>query len=284
MKALIDNNIQIYRTITSSWAENHCNQIFDEVEPVLTDYVLMEYRKTVLQSIEILCILIRDIQGPFNNSVLRQRLGDLLENIGSPTNFFISPRKKNLILSILGFFINQHQDFLNDLNPDEFIEHLIFWAEELEHHQFYVFNRGGKKEDVRKCDNYHEIFKCSLSDKNAKFNCSQGKFPCRVKSVMKTECYQRILDIIMTSNLGIYGDVRDSYQMGKLKGGGRGDKSVGVKCFKISDLLHATSCLKLQTGMVTSDEDLSILTDNADIKTYFYVKKSRGFRKNFNDE
>lgn len=279
MRLLIDNNIQIYRTMSVNWFDCESYKVFDQVQPILTDYVLMEYRRTVIKGIKCLCELIQDM--PFLDSkMLKVRLidilGELLNRIGAPGNTYVSNRQYRLMVKILGFYLNNNSEYLEHTTTKRFILDLTFFAEELEEHLFYRFESSSDINDVRITGNYHNIFMCSLSDKSNGFYCKKGKMTCNVSQIIDSDGYCLITDKILGGDTKIYGDLNCDHLTFNFEPHSIG-KSIGQSCFRISDILHASSCMVLQVGLLTSDKELAVLADIVGINACLYREKDSSF-------
>jgi len=281
MRLLVDNNIQIYRTMSVEWLNNKCDQIFSHVEPILTDYVLMEYRRTAILGIKLLCHLVDDMPQGSDNKMLRVRLSDvladLLVEIGSPSKRYVTTRQIRLTVQILGFYLKQNPESLDNLSPKGFTEHLTFWAEELEDYFFYIYRYGTEIKDVRDSGGYCAVFGCSLSKKNDGYFCKTGKFDCKITEILDSEGYRRIANEILDGDAGIYDELEDNHLNLRFDPQSAG-KSIGRRCFQISDILHASSCIALKVGLLTADKELAKLTNKLGIPTCTYSKKDSSFK------
>ena len=273
MDIVIDNNIQVYRTMSSWWKDFGCDSVFNNTTPIVTDYLLMEYRKTVIDSMHLLIDLINDIPQELQENGLRNRLGELLQKIATP-KIFLTPRKKNLILSVLGYFIIKNPEFLYGLNKSQFIDILNLWSDTLETKEFYEFVINGKVVNIKQQKLFIDLFSCPLSRRGNKITCRKNENTCNVIDIINTHYFSQLIKIAKENNIKEYHQLKEIATIGKklFKNG----RSIGQRrCFKISDLFHAVTCLWAECGIVTSDRSLKILSDLAQIPTKYFELKSK---------
>ncbi len=181
MRTLVDNNIQIYKTTALWWKTNLLDNTFDDydVSPVVSDYVLMEYRKTIIRAIGLLSDLIGDVKG----GNLNERIVEILNHIVSSKKAYASHKMRNLLVEMLSYYHLKRPEYLEGYNTDEFPEFLKSWAEQFELFHFFVFKIDGVYVDIRdKYNNaYVDIFSCPLARQGAKYTCNKTKQTCKAR-------------------------------------------------------------------------------------------------------
>lgn len=247
MYFLLDNNIQIYRTVTSWWKKKNCDEIFNSIEPISTDYVLMEYRKTVIDTIHLIVKWVNEIPEASNENEIKIRLGEILEHFSSP-GYYTSRRKIDLIIGITGYFINENPSYLLGLYKNEFIEALEYWAEELEMHSFYKFIKNGQHKNIQNDNLFYNLFACPLSQKNQKTTCRKGENICNIGDILNSSFFNDLYSIVINNEIDVYDNLIELQNF--MKDIPNNGKSIGQKkCFKISDILHATTCMIAESGI-----------------------------------
>ena len=281
MKTLIDNNIQVHRLVARRWKTADCDRVFERLEPVTTDYVLMEFRKTVIKSLRLLRNLISDVLDARpeanDHDTLRERLGELLAVMSTEPTRYLTSRNRTLLLGIIAYLLKENTLFIEGMAPTEFMEFLDFWSEELETRLFFVFVCSGRVINVRENGNHLEVFDCPLSYPGDRHTCQRGKLECRAVNIIQTGAYRRIMEKIISAEADGYRSLTTVFQ-GKAWQEMKNGRSLGQGiCFTIADTYHVATCLIEGLGLLTSDGALAMLARSVEVPVNHFSVKDFSF-------
>lgn len=280
MKKLVDSSVQILRTITDRGTAAEWGKVFAGCEPVLTDYVLMEYRKTVIRALNHLADLVDEI-GIINGRTMDEgslmlRLGEVMEEVSVYPPRYYTARERTLLMAVIGYFQRHPQEFLRTWSPEELGDYIRWWALDLETHAFFVFAYGEHIENCKDEGNYLTAFKCPLAVQNGLYRCRKGTLECRISDILSSSAYRRAVEPILMRTTDVYTDLLETISAlveGEVKDG----KSVGQKrCFKVSDTFHVSMCLHRLLGLLTADKAMATLAEVLEVDVgHVQVKDGR---------
>ena len=101
---------------------------------------------------------------------------------------------------------------------------------------------------------------------------------CRVVPILQSSAYESVVDKILHGAAAVYDELKgmlckpDFYTKNT-------DRSIGERiCYKISDTLHAVTCVLNKIGLVTADHDLAKLSKLLGTSVFLYLKNNPCFK------
>jgi hypothetical protein len=270
---IIDTSIQIKRLLSREWKRKGLDILWIDVKPIVSAYLMMEFKNSFIRSIEYLISIIREIKMGCEVSDDRRyqkttdqvkiRLEDVVRQL-SETTQRMSDRKYKIILGVAAELLHEGNKYPRYLNPDEVIDRLKFYAEDLESHWFFTFPKNGtgvKAEMINttKCYLSHNL--SPLQDGNSLYKCIKAQYPCAICEYLDSNGARAINQVIMDKSThidsrklrrGVFNYYSKLESNKIIKG-----RSLGQRiCWAIGDAIIFSKCLNFKCGIFSADSDL----------------------------
>lgn len=278
---LLDTSIQIRRLIYYQWKENCLDYIWDIVTPVVSEYVLMEFKNSLINSIQFLIDLVEEIKDlskeKREEDIVSIRLRDIIKQL-SVTSKRISDRKIKLALAIAEQMLKEGHEYPRSQTPQEVIEILKFHAIDLESFWFYWYPRYGKPQIAQVINTtncYIAEHKTPLNEDDDSYTCKKGQYKCNIISHCKNPSMESICELVKNKELKIRSTrlkkgIEKIYNNVLKKDNLDLNLSIGQKlCWPVGDAIIFSKARENNIGLMTSDFDQRVFSMHFAVKYIF---------------